>query len=158
MYKNNHHTKKPGRYCNPLLVLVNVLISTIKLSVWVTTWNQFQYLPLPRIRLVLYHLHTLLRHIRIGHRSGYVFDGKCNPSLPKLSRHQGDRKEREKNRRCKYVVNMIVVDKGLNPIEDRNKKAEDVCGLYGLRLMHRLNIFLSCFGHSGWDKRSTLKV
>ncbi|KAF8963620.1 hypothetical protein BDZ97DRAFT_1624561, partial [Flammula alnicola] len=25
-----------------------------------------------------------------------------------------------------------------------------VCGLYGLRLMHRLNIFLSCFGHSGW--------
>ncbi|PCH35682.1 hypothetical protein WOLCODRAFT_80957, partial [Wolfiporia cocos MD-104 SS10] len=21
-----------------------------------------------------------------------------------------------------------------------------VCGLYGLRLMHRLNIFLSCFG------------
>ena len=50
---------------------------------------------------------------------------------------------------------MIVVDKGLNPIEDRNKKAEDVCGLYGLRLMHRLNIFLSCFGHSGWDKCST---
>ncbi|KDR75589.1 hypothetical protein GALMADRAFT_47266, partial [Galerina marginata CBS 339.88] len=25
----------------------------------------------------------------------------------------------------------------------------DVCGLYGLRLMHRLNIFQSCFGHSG---------
>ncbi|KAF9047518.1 hypothetical protein BJ165DRAFT_1466696 [Panaeolus papilionaceus] len=24
------------------------------------------------------------------------------------------------------------------------------CSLYGLRLMHRLNIFLSCFGHSGW--------
>ncbi|KNZ79268.1 hypothetical protein J132_03743 [Termitomyces sp. J132] len=24
------------------------------------------------------------------------------------------------------------------------------CGLYGLRLMHRLNIFLSCSGHSGW--------
>ncbi|KAF9011938.1 hypothetical protein BDQ17DRAFT_1233250, partial [Cyathus striatus] len=23
------------------------------------------------------------------------------------------------------------------------------CGLYGLRLMHRLNIFLSRFGHSG---------
>jgi len=22
--------------------------------------------------------------------------------------------------------------------------------LYGLRLMHRLNIFQSCFGHSGW--------
>ena len=28
--------------------------------------------------------------------------------------------------------------------------SEGVCGLYGLRLMHRLNIFLSCFGHSGW--------
>ncbi|EKM80205.1 hypothetical protein AGABI1DRAFT_39049, partial [Agaricus bisporus var. burnettii JB137-S8] len=28
--------------------------------------------------------------------------------------------------------------------------SEEVCGLYGLRLMHRLNIFLSCFGHSGW--------
>ncbi|KAF9012603.1 hypothetical protein BDQ17DRAFT_1232638, partial [Cyathus striatus] len=25
-----------------------------------------------------------------------------------------------------------------------------VCGLYGLRLMHRLNIFLSRLGHSGW--------
>ncbi|KAG6334037.1 hypothetical protein ID866_5054 [Astraeus odoratus] len=24
------------------------------------------------------------------------------------------------------------------------------CGLYGLRFMHRLNIFLSCHGHSGW--------
>ncbi|KAF9562944.1 hypothetical protein CPC08DRAFT_620739, partial [Agrocybe pediades] len=28
--------------------------------------------------------------------------------------------------------------------------SEGVCGLYGLRLMHRLNISLSCFGHSGW--------
>jgi len=28
--------------------------------------------------------------------------------------------------------------------------SEGVCGLYGLRLMHRLNIFRSCFGHSGW--------
>ena len=28
--------------------------------------------------------------------------------------------------------------------------SEGVCGLYGLRLMHRLNIFLSCSGHSGW--------
>ncbi|KAF9452057.1 hypothetical protein P691DRAFT_616293, partial [Macrolepiota fuliginosa MF-IS2] len=28
--------------------------------------------------------------------------------------------------------------------------SEGVRGLYGLRLMHRLNIFLSCFGHSGW--------
>ncbi|KAK0199144.1 hypothetical protein F5146DRAFT_920365, partial [Armillaria mellea] len=27
---------------------------------------------------------------------------------------------------------------------------EGVCGLYRLRLMHRLNIFLSHFGHSGW--------
>ncbi|KDR83553.1 hypothetical protein GALMADRAFT_55231, partial [Galerina marginata CBS 339.88] len=27
---------------------------------------------------------------------------------------------------------------------------EGFCGLYGLRLMHRLNIFPSCFGHSGW--------
>ncbi|KAK0196466.1 hypothetical protein F5146DRAFT_1011545, partial [Armillaria mellea] len=27
---------------------------------------------------------------------------------------------------------------------------EDVCGLCRLRLMHRLNIFLSHFGHSGW--------
>ncbi|KAF8815787.1 hypothetical protein BYT27DRAFT_7030367, partial [Phlegmacium glaucopus] len=27
--------------------------------------------------------------------------------------------------------------------------SEGVCGLYGLRLMHRLNIFLSCSGHSG---------
>ncbi|KJA29883.1 hypothetical protein HYPSUDRAFT_126452, partial [Hypholoma sublateritium FD-334 SS-4] len=25
-----------------------------------------------------------------------------------------------------------------------------VCGLYGLRLMHRLNISLSRSGHSGW--------
>ncbi|KAJ7216356.1 hypothetical protein GGX14DRAFT_339543, partial [Mycena pura] len=25
---------------------------------------------------------------------------------------------------------------------------ESACGLYGLRLMHRLNIFLSCHGHS----------
>lgn len=28
--------------------------------------------------------------------------------------------------------------------------SEGACGLYGLRLMHRLNIFLSCHGHSGW--------
>jgi hypothetical protein len=28
--------------------------------------------------------------------------------------------------------------------------SEGVCGLYMLRHMHRLNIFLSCFGHSGW--------
>ncbi|KAI6047370.1 hypothetical protein EDC04DRAFT_2623011 [Pisolithus marmoratus] len=28
--------------------------------------------------------------------------------------------------------------------------SEGPCGLYGLRLMHRLNIFLSCHGHSGW--------
>ncbi|KAK0211678.1 hypothetical protein IW262DRAFT_1413715, partial [Armillaria fumosa] len=27
---------------------------------------------------------------------------------------------------------------------------EDVCGLCRLRFMHRLNIFLSHFGHSGW--------
>ncbi|KAG2754137.1 hypothetical protein P692DRAFT_20676877, partial [Suillus brevipes Sb2] len=28
--------------------------------------------------------------------------------------------------------------------------SEGVCGLYGLRLMHRLNIFPSHHGHSGW--------
>ena len=28
--------------------------------------------------------------------------------------------------------------------------SEGLCGLYALRFMHRLNIFLSCFGHSGW--------
>ena len=28
--------------------------------------------------------------------------------------------------------------------------SEGTCGLYGLRLMHRLNIFPSCHGHSGW--------
>ncbi|KAG7452081.1 uncharacterized protein BT62DRAFT_926294 [Guyanagaster necrorhizus] len=28
--------------------------------------------------------------------------------------------------------------------------SEGVCGLYRLRLMHRLNIFLFHFGHSGW--------
>ena len=28
--------------------------------------------------------------------------------------------------------------------------SEGTCGLYGLRLMHRLNIFQSCHGHSGW--------
>lgn len=28
--------------------------------------------------------------------------------------------------------------------------SEGAYGLYGLRLMHRLNIFLSCHGHSGW--------
>jgi hypothetical protein len=28
--------------------------------------------------------------------------------------------------------------------------SEGVRGLYGLRLMHRLNIFPSCLGHSGW--------
>ncbi|KAL4062211.1 hypothetical protein J3A83DRAFT_4112925, partial [Scleroderma citrinum] len=27
---------------------------------------------------------------------------------------------------------------------------EGVYSLYGLRFMHRLNIFLSCHGHSGW--------
>ncbi|KAL4062125.1 hypothetical protein J3A83DRAFT_4321979, partial [Scleroderma citrinum] len=27
---------------------------------------------------------------------------------------------------------------------------EGTFGLYGLRFMHRLNIFLSCHGHSGW--------
>lgn len=25
-----------------------------------------------------------------------------------------------------------------------------ICNLYGFRVMHRLNIFLSRFGHSGW--------
>ncbi|KAI6006748.1 hypothetical protein EDC04DRAFT_2781684, partial [Pisolithus marmoratus] len=28
--------------------------------------------------------------------------------------------------------------------------SEGPCGLYGLRLMHRRNIFQSCHGHSGW--------
>ncbi|KAF8808675.1 hypothetical protein BYT27DRAFT_7096284, partial [Phlegmacium glaucopus] len=28
--------------------------------------------------------------------------------------------------------------------------SKGVYGLYGLRLMHRLNIFQSCSGHSGW--------
>ncbi|KAL4070724.1 hypothetical protein J3A83DRAFT_4245131, partial [Scleroderma citrinum] len=28
--------------------------------------------------------------------------------------------------------------------------AEGNCGLYELRFMHRLNIFLFCHGHSGW--------
>ncbi|KIK43870.1 hypothetical protein CY34DRAFT_80955, partial [Suillus luteus UH-Slu-Lm8-n1] len=28
--------------------------------------------------------------------------------------------------------------------------SEGVCGLYALRLMHRLNIFPSHHGHSGW--------
>ncbi|KJA30126.1 hypothetical protein HYPSUDRAFT_126684, partial [Hypholoma sublateritium FD-334 SS-4] len=28
--------------------------------------------------------------------------------------------------------------------------SEGFCGLYGLRPMHRLNIFLSRSGHSGW--------
>ncbi|KAG6336412.1 hypothetical protein ID866_2685 [Astraeus odoratus] len=27
---------------------------------------------------------------------------------------------------------------------------EGICSLYGLRFMHRLNIFLSYHGHSGW--------
>ncbi|KXN86360.1 hypothetical protein AN958_10222 [Leucoagaricus sp. SymC.cos] len=28
--------------------------------------------------------------------------------------------------------------------------SEGIYGLYGLWLMHYPNIFLSCFGHSGW--------
>ena len=34
--------------------------------------------------------------------------------------------------------------------------SEGACGLYGLRLMHRLNIFQSCHGHSGWAGPSFL--
>ena len=31
---------------------------------------------------------------------------KCKLSLPKLNRYQGDREEREKNRRCIYVIQL----------------------------------------------------
>jgi len=34
--------------------------------------------------------------------------------------------------------------------------SEGTCGLYGLRFMHRLNIFQSCHGHSGWAGLSFL--
>ncbi|KAJ7288797.1 hypothetical protein C8J57DRAFT_522171 [Mycena rebaudengoi] len=35
-----------------------------------------------------------------------------------------------------------------SPLHGDPVLTECACGLYGLRLMHRLNIFLFCFGHS----------